>query len=63
MQDDIDPRPLVYDIKQLLIHQTKDYEKIKKQVGINDNIVANDLTFNDYSYWKDFLSVNHLLIL
>lgn len=52
MQDDIDPRPLVYDIQELLVHQTRDREGIKKQVDIDDNTVADDLTFNDYSYWE-----------
>lgn len=52
LQDDIDPRPLVYDIEELLVHQTRDREGIKKESEIGDNTVSPDLTFNDYSYWE-----------
>ena len=52
LQDDIDPRPLVYDIQELLVHQTRDREGIKKKADIDDNTVADDLTFNEYSYWE-----------
>lgn len=50
LQDDVDLRPLVYDITELLVHQTRDREGIKKKAGAGDNTVADDLTFNDYSY-------------
>ena len=58
LQDDIDPRPLIPDMTDLLVHQTVNREGILKGAGVENNIVvtedntvADDLTFNDYSYW------------
>ena len=49
-QDNVDSRRLIYDTEELLIHQTRDREGIKKKAELGDNTVAPDLTFNDYSY-------------
>jgi Mg-chelatase subunit ChlD len=57
LQDDVDSRPLIPDLAELLIHQTRDREGIQKKAEVGDNTVADDLTFNDYSYW-DLLGIS-----
>lgn len=51
MNDDVDSLPLVpNNISKLLIHQTESGEGLEKRSEFSKNIVAEDLTFNDYSY-------------
>lgn len=51
INDDIDSLPLVpNNISELLIHQTESGEGLKKKTDFSEKKIAEDLTFNDYSY-------------
>ncbi len=51
MNDDVDNLPLVPNtISELLIHQTESGEGLRKKTEFSQNKVAEDLTFNNYSY-------------
>lgn len=49
-RDDVDNRPLVPDISDILIHQSSHREGLLKGSDVEDNIVAEDLTFSNKFY-------------
>jgi Protein of unknown function (DUF3289)/Bacterial TSP3 repeat len=54
-RDDVDPRPLIFDQRDMLIHQSANREGRRKEPDPNNFqvppslLVADDLTFNDYT--------------